>query len=207
MEKLDLSVNTRVEVYNNNIGFKSTVQDIRADGYVISIPTVNGEYLSIDIGEELELMVYADKGCVYSFNSKGIGRTIENKIPMYILSKPYNVNKIQRRDFVRVDTVQVIGYQKYTDDNGKYKEGLLLDLSGGGMRLKISEKLNYREKIKIRLKDDLNQLLVEGEIVRIQKTDDSRYIYGISFTEIDNITRERVIKNVFAIMRKQREIT
>ena len=81
-----------------------------------------------------------------------------------------------------------------------------MDLSGGGMRIKVKEKLSFNDSIISNLNYENEKVVIKGRVVRIEKTEDKRYIYGIDFKDIDNSTREKIIRIVFKIMRKQREL-
>lgn len=210
MQKFQVVINSKLEVKLGEEIYKTIVQGISNKDLVISIPVVNGIYLTLKVGEEISLVYYDDKANIFSFNCKIINRIIENAIPYYSITLPYNVAKIQRRNYVRVDTVQPIkNIKKYNKETKmveelKFTDGLLLDLSGGGMRIKLREKLKYDDIIVANIGRVLEEISLKGKVIRVDKTEDKRYIYGISFLDIDNKTREQIIKTVFEIMRKQR---
>lgn len=212
MESLNLSINGKVEVlWDEKSIYKSIIQEVEEDGFSITVPLNNGEYLTPHVGEKLELMCYDDSGNVYKFNCKVKGRNTDNNIPLYILSEPYDVSIIQRRNYVRVKIVQMIQYLKGSlegenIDRLKFSPAILLDLSGGGMRIKVNEKPSLGEKLLGELKYNGDEALIKAKIVRVEKTEDNKYICGVSFDDLDNITREKIIKMVFTIMRKQREL-
>lgn len=212
MAKLDITINSMVGIlWEENI-YKSTVQDITENEILISIPVSDGSYLTLKDGDEIEQIFYDDKGNVFAYKTNVLGRYVEKGIPFYRLSKPYDIKKIQRRDYVRVNIAQIINYIRETDlekdikGEERYENALLLDLSGGGMRIKVKEKLSLKDSIILNLTYENEEIVVKGKVIRIEKTDDKRYIYGVIFMDIDNLTREKIIKTVFTIMRKQREI-
>lgn len=212
MAKLNLVINNRIEVKWEDENYKSMVQDTSNKNLLISVPVLNGVYLTLKTGEEIELVYYDDKANVFSFKCKVINRIVENDIPYYSITLPYDVIKIQRRNHVRVHTVQVIRHiEKYNEEPTieecqKLYNCLLLDISGGGMRIKLKEKLEMNERIIAKIGNEKEELQVKGEIVRINRTEDKRYMYGVSFWDLDNKTREQIIGMVFKIMRKQGEL-
>ena len=148
MEKLKLEINNKLEVFYDKKNYKSVIQDIREKEkeVLISIPVFDGEYLTLATGTIIEQIYYDNNGNVYQFKSKVLGRTKERNLSLYRLSLPYDIKKIQRRDYVRVNFVKIINYINAKDiENEKYKKALLLDLSGGGMRIKVEEKLEKGE--------------------------------------------------------------
>lgn len=212
MAKLELGINYRIDVLWEENMYKSTIQDITDDGILITIPVFDGIYLTLNDGDEIEQIFYDDKGNVFGYKSKVLGRLTEKDIPFYRVGKPYDIKRIQRRDYVRVNVVQVINFIKEEElkenisGEEKYEHALLLDLSGGGMRIKIKEEIAVGDVIIANLTYENEKISVRGKVIRVDKTEDKRYICGINFDDIDNATREKIIKTVFTIMRKQREL-
>ena len=205
-------INSKLEVKWGDGIYKTLVQDSNSKNILISIPVVGGVYLTLKTGEEIELVYYDNGENIFSFKCRVINRIKENNISYYSITLPYDVIKIQRRNYVRVDTVQVIKnikkYEKETNGQAddKISNALLLDLSGGGMRIKLREKLEKSDVISAKIGSENEEVLIKGKIVRVDITEDKRYIYGISFEELDNRTRERIIQIVFRIMREQRKL-
>nr|WP_253197910.1 PilZ domain-containing protein [Clostridium gasigenes] len=212
VKKFDVVINSKLEVKWADGIYKTLVQDSNSKNILISIPVVGGVYLTLKTGEEIELVYYDNGENIFSFKCRVINRIKENNISYYSITLPYDVIKIQRRNYVRVDTVQVIKdikkYEKETNGQAddKISNALLLDLSGGGMRIKLREKLEKSDVISAKIGSENEGVLIKGKIVRVDITEDKRYIYGISFQELDNRTRERIIQIVFRIMREQRKL-
>lgn len=212
MTKLELGINRKIDVLWGEDIYKSTIQDIKDEEILITVPVSNGVYLTLEDGEKLEQIFYDNKGNVFGYKSEVLGRITENNIPFYRIGKPFEITRIQRRNYVRVNILQVINYikeeelEKEIKEEEKYEHALLLDLSGGGMRIKIKEELSYNDIIVANLIHDNEKIIVRGKIVRIEKTEDKKYVCGIDFNDIDNVTREKIIRTVFRIMRKQREL-
>lgn len=209
MSTLKLVINSRIDVIIDKTVYKTVIQDVLGDCFLISIPINQGEYLMLNQHEEVELYNYVDDLSLYKLTCNVIGKVVDNNIPLYKISLPKEVKKIQRRNYVRVNMLQPIKYSKEELNSSKNKEmlpALLLDLSGGGMRIKLKEKLYTGDIISANLQSDELAINAKGKVVRIEKCDDGRYIYGISFWQMDNISRENIIRSIFKIMRKQREL-
>ncbi|WP_315077769.1 PilZ domain-containing protein [uncultured Clostridium sp.] len=209
MSKFILKVNDRVEILVEDKAFKSLVQDIEDDSIKINIPVYDGEYLALKIESKIELNSYAKGGKCFNFHCDVIERGKENNIIYYKLSEPYDVREIQRRDFVRVDFMNIVKFKKITksedEEVSSFKDALMIDLSGGGMRFKTKEKLEKYDKLLLEfaLNDKLNYL--KAQIMRLEITEFNEYIYGVKFIEISENQRDKVIREIFNIMRKQRE--
>lgn len=207
MIKLDLKINARTEVIYEKVLYKSTIQDIKKNEIIISIPVGEGIYLTINAGDEIEQYYYDDKGNIFKYTTKILGRLTEKGMPFYRLSLPYNIEKIQRRDFVRVDIVKEITYINEKNINtSEMKKALIVDLSGGGAKIKVKEKLYKDNIILISFSEEDFNLSIKGKIVRVDMTENKDYICGVKFIDLEEKIREKIIRLVFTIMRKQREL-
>lgn len=209
MKNFKLEVNTRLDILKDDSKFKSVIQDVEKDFFCISIPINNGEYMTFRNNEYIEMVYYKDESYLYKLTCNVIGTTKDNNIPMYKISNPKEIVKVQRRNFVRVNITKKTSYVKgeYSGIRGEqFLPALLLDLSGGGMRVKIKEELKYGDLITVKVNCGESDLYLKAKIVRKEKSIDGRYIYGSEFWEVDNNLREKVIQEIFSIMRKQREL-
>lgn len=207
-----LSINTIVNIEYNSKDYKCTVQEITDDYIAISIPVDNGEYLVPHSKEDLTVTYYSSSD-VYSFNSSVIGRKVDN-IPLILISIPLKVKIIQRRNYVRVSVFVEANCWSIEDGNGdviekliksqKPTKGTILDISGGGSRLLIESKVKMNDLVCVEIPLDNDKLLVYGRVVRISNDDLGREIIGLDFKDMSESTRDRLIKFVFDVMRKQR---
>lgn len=213
LKGFELNINGRLDVYWEDAIYKSTVQDISDDYFAMSVPMSEGRYLPLERGEKVEI-IYYDNLVLYKFIGVVISRKIDNNVPQLILQFPDRVQRIQRRNYVRVDLIEYINYCQfiddkkiddiyYEDDENIFK-AILLDVSGGGIKLKIKERVKANDILLIQLPTNEGILKLKGRIVRVIKDDDNRNLCGISFIELNSKTRERIIRYVFDIMRKQR---
>lgn len=204
MKNFKLDINGRVDVLWDKEIYKSVIQDYKESSIYISIPVSAGVYLTLEREQEIDVIYYDEIGNVYSMTIRVEDKVKEGMLPLYKLSAPYNIKKIQRRNFVRVDISKVIKYKAESFEDKKFYSALLLDLSGGGMRIKIKEKLSQNDSVIGILEYDGNKIEIQGDIIRIQKAPDGEFICGVDFRNLSESIRERIIRTVFTIMRKQR---
>ena len=206
MSKLNLLINGNISVNKGEKIYKSVIQDLGEDYFLMSIPVIEGEYLTLNEGEELDIHYYVEGGNYFAFNVKVLKRVIDNNIPFYKLSLPYNVSKIQRRDFVRVSLLEYVFYKKEVESGaGVWEKGMLLDLSGGGLRIKVRDKVQMGDKISVNLFINEEKVTVLGKVARIEFNSEREIICGLTFIEMDERKRDKIIEKVFTQMRKQRE--
>ncbi|OPJ63261.1 flagellar brake protein [Clostridium oryzae] len=209
--KIELKLNARIEIQVEEEMYKSNIQNITKDKMLVSLPVKDGVYITPSRGDILEVFYYDDQ-YRYKFSSKVIGRVSENKIPMLSIEYPSDVERVQRREFVRINVMYDIQYTKLEarhDRPGSYVEleqiyeGTILDLSGGGFRLSSKTVLSLKDLIIAKLNFSDNQIKVMGEVVRVDHVD-NKYIYGVNLINVEESTRDKIIHHIFEIMRKQK---
>lgn len=220
MDKFKL--NSKVEVMIDDDRATGLLHDSDDNNIYISIPTLNRDFKILREGDTVFCVVY-DENELVGFDAEVTSRK-SGEVPIYGLSNFKNFTKVQRREYVRVSYSGKIQYSnnkfllniKPNEYNNmeklekveKYlKDGIILDISGGGIRFSSDERMNIGEELI--LKFYLGDILVfnNGEIV--YKNLDiingkSKYTYGVKFSGIDDKVREAVINFVFILMRKNR---
>eukprot|EP00828_Plagiopyla_frontata_P041389 TRINITY_DN5884_c0_g2_i10.p2 TRINITY_DN5884_c0_g2~~TRINITY_DN5884_c0_g2_i10.p2 ORF type:complete len:522 (-),score=93.53 TRINITY_DN5884_c0_g2_i10:1609-3174(-) len=205
-----IEVNNIIEVIFNEKYYKSLVIDTKEDSIRINIPLCNDEYLLLKTGETIEINSYLDELNCYKFYCDVILKGKDNNIIYYELTKPYNISKIQRRDFYRVRVLEEIEYidkldkEAHNFNENQYKKALMINLSGGGARIKIKESLKKGDVILINTGIEGIKSEIECKIVRIEKNEYNESICGVEFLNITDLEVDKIVKKLFDIMRKQR---
>lgn len=206
MVSIKLVLNGNIKVYDGDEKiYKSVIQGIYNDSIVINIPYGNKEYLLLEEDKEYEMYYHYDKIC-YSFHTKLIAKEMdsEKNISLYRIEYPYDIKKIQRRNFVRVDLIDYIKYKKIDSEDNSWDNGMLFDISGGGLRIAVDENLENEDIYLFKFKLSTNMLEVRGKIVRYIGTSTTGKVYGVEFLDISEKNRELIIREVFKQMRKER---
>jgi c-di-GMP-binding flagellar brake protein YcgR len=210
MTKVDFKVNMKLEILVDERYFNCNIQDITEEYIAINIPMSAGEYLPLSKGTMIEAIYYEEEN-IYKFASSVMGRRFEN-IPIILLSKPKEVQKIQRRKYFRMPLISGIKYKNLKDkpktnpstvEDREYAKALLVDLSGGGMKVKVSEQIRLNDFLLVSLTVNGENILIIGQAMRVVKDDEGRYTCGLSFEFLENSTREVIIKFIFQLMREQ----
>lgn len=101
-------------------------------------------------------------------------------------------------------------YLNKLDEVASGRNAFTLDISGGGLRMVTLEPLNRHDRIIIKLVIDEKWskriLLLEARVVRVVPLNLGgwkRYRVGVSFVDLDESVRERIISYLFTIMRKK----
>lgn len=177
----------------------------------------------LHVGDLVTGIYYDDNDKVYMFNSMVIDRMVQN-IPLYKLSVPKILRRIQRREHVRVPVTMPILYKELNFDKDpssgheesreheagqdSWKKGMALDLSGGGMNISLDKPLEENQHILIQLNTDGLELDVKGQIVRSYTEvvlGRVSHRAGVCFVDLAEADRDRIIGFVFKKQRDMRQ--
>ena len=211
MKDFNLKVNDRIEVVTEKKTYKTLVIDMQDDFLKINLPVSDGEYLMVHIDEKIEMNSFLDDGRCFNFYSKVISRGKEGNIIYYKMSKPFDIKKIQRRNFFRVSLLDTIEYKIITDinkeefDSVSYKDAFMVDLSGGGLKFKVKDDIiKGDDLLLIRMRIKEIEIELKCDIVRIESTADKEKLCGLKFLDITPVQTDMIIQGLFEIARKQR---
>lgn len=210
MKSFDLKVNDRIEVIGSEKSYRSLIIDKNDEFIWINIPVNDGEYLMLHSGESVKMNLYSEDGRCFNFSGNVISKGKQGNVLFYQLTSPYNIKKIQRRNFFRVGTVNTVEYKNITNVSAEeifnmpYEKSLMVDLSGGGIKLKLKENVKNQDTILVKLLVKGRELILKGNVVRIENTEDKEKLCGIKFSDITQSQSDLIIEELFEIMRKQR---
>jgi len=208
--KVDFVINKKLEILIEEKYYNTNIQDLTEEYIAISIPMNSGQYVPLSRGTVIDVIYYEEEN-VYKFKSSIIGRKFEN-IPILLISKPTEIIKIQRRKYVRVPLFNSAKYKNLKNEpktnpktikSSEYSKAILIDLSGGGMKVRVSEEIKMSDFILINIPINGEDILIVGQAKRIIRDDEGRFVCGLSFEFLDNATQERIIKYIFQLMREQ----
>lgn len=187
-----------------------------------AISADDGNFKFLKIGEEINGSMYSDTE-VIGFEAIVTAREF-TKTSIYELSDIKNFTRIQRRENIRVTATKEL---LYTDnellvnkdfdelDNEEIlekldkhlKDGLMLDLSAGGLKFSTKENFEMGKKIIFVIKFGEDKLILTGQIVHKELNlvpKKTVYLYGIKFIDIREGEQEKIIRHLFIMMRKNR---
>lgn len=198
------------------------IYDIKGEDILVSISADDEKFKLLRVGERVRAFVY-NKDKVISFLAKVTGR-ISDETSVYRLSELRAFNKIQRRENIRVELTEellyadhrILGNLNIKDIKpGKLlariqeylKEGLILDLSGGGLKFSTKESFPIGKNLILAFELEEEKIILKGRIVHkdinlIPKN--TVYKYGVEFIGIEAKQQEKIIKFLFVVMRKNR---
>lgn len=211
---VNFNVNSKCEILVDDKVYKSSIQDIGEDYIGISTAIANGKYAPLIRNEQITV-IYYDENNLYGFNTSVIGRRMD-KIPIILLAMPKDIKKIQRRKFFRVSLLKNVEYLK-VDQNisdstfnrliknlEAFNKGLIIDLSGGGLKLKTKEEVKVEDRFIIKIPLEYENVFVISDCIRVfRDINTNLYVSGFSFFNIERNTQDKIIAYIFGIMREQ----
>lgn len=182
--------------------YKSKVIDM-GDGFVmIDYPThiETGKTAFFLDGTQLLVSFIDNMKMSYAFRTE-VGGRLNKGIPMLKLSYPGDEQliKIQRREFVRVETAIDIAVEK----DGQYSQFVAEDLSAGGVALNLPGKVSFVEEDIVALtivlpfmNKEIKYVKANAKIARIWEKD-GRRIASLQFKDIEPIECQYIIRFCF----------
>lgn len=109
----------------------------------------------------------------------------------------------ERRKTSRLDLCAPVRYCKATSEGGIFKESVTKDVSAEGCLLLVAEKMRKNTTLKLELYlSDGNRaaMELEGKVVRLNRSEDGLYEYGIEFSSVKREDRKRFAEYCFQKM-------
>lgn len=186
---------------------------VDGDKYKSKVVDAGDDYVMIDYPAHMEtkrtaffmdgtqlLISFVDNKMSFAFRAEVTGR-LNNGIPMLKLAYPGDdqLIKIQRREFVRVETAIDVA----VNHAGVSSQFVAEDISAGGIALNLGDKEAFEESDIVNVSvvlpyvnDDIKYVRTEAQAVRIWEKD-GRRIASMQFSEIDTTDRQNIIRFCF----------
>lgn len=210
--------------------YKSQVNDIKEDGSLeITMPIENGKVVLLPLGVRFEFVFYTGSGLYHSIGQIR-ERYKQDNIFVIVIELHSQLEKFQRREYYRYPCLMNMQFymiskedaqQKSTDqifeglrDEHFYeyqKQAVILDLSGGGVRILGEDHLKTDSYILliIRLCNDNidKQYYIKGHVLASEKKENhpGKFETRIQFMFQEEHVREEIIRYIFEEERKDRQ--
>ncbi|MHB8073734.1 flagellar brake protein [Desulfosporosinus fructosivorans] len=185
--------------------YRTRIEDVGEKILAVGAPIDHGEVVPLREGTKVKL-IFWDEAAVYSFQGK-IMQRIAVPIPMLILELPESIDKVQRRNYVRVTALYPISFLSVTRQGlSEIQHGTMLDLSGGGMRFLTKERVENDSLLYVFLSLPSGEMKTPVRVCRVEAIDDRKhYRVSVEFHDISERDRDRIISCVFEIQRAMRK--
>lgn len=164
------------------------------------VNTVTNKTAFLVDGSQFRASYTAEDKVSYAFNTEVLGRKLGN-IPTIMLSCPpaEEFVKIQRREFVRVNTPVDIAIEY----NSKFYQYVTDDISAGGVAIHLNKDLPFMEDDIVTLtialpffNGEIRYVKTSAKLIRIIEKDRAR-LASLQFTETDDIDKQYIVRFCF----------
>ena len=184
----------------------------------ILMPTLGTRVVPLEVNKRFNCTYYTSKG-LYAGDFVVIERTRENNMPVLKLEIRTPLKKVQRREYYRYDCMLPMKYreaevdEKYTIEQMKeleWRDGVVVDLSGGGMRFVVPTgvlKDSYMQfKLVLEIKDNYREFYLYGDIISARPSPNNPRVFECrtQFKKISEVERDLIIGYIFEQERKKR---
>lgn len=136
-------------------------------------------------------------------------KAVAGSLPLWILEKPKTVERFQERDYVRMKaSLPVI--MRPLDDDGSVLDRIktsTIDISGGGVCVTLNRGIKVGNRVTLEIDNipGMEMIQILGEVARSQNVKArgaAVYHIGIKFIELPAMERNKLVKFVFDLQRK-----
>jgi len=217
-------VNAKMDIKREGerVYYKTSIQEISDEYIGIHIPSYRGKEMILMPGDYVNARVFLEDA-QYVFNATVLGRK-KDRVPLYMLSMPSNVKRVQMRDYVRIKVQLPVKYKVLEetrknaengadDEDKKFENAYTVDISGGGVQLVVSKpvEVNQRLYLKFKICDLKNrdiEITAKARVVRREQifNERNKWSLGIAFEDISETQRDLIIAFVFRKLIEQRRL-
>ncbi len=215
-------VNHPLEVFNpdQNIYYKSIIQELAEDYIVIGMPLRNRRRMYLDSDATWDFRLTLEDS-LYYFRSKLLGEREEGLLQFFLIAWPYELKRVQRRQYYRLPCSFGARYwissqkweeplEKAAERLGEPETAIIVDISGGGLQLLAPEGLPVGTTLLLAFclegKDIKESIYVESKVIRMwpyQREQEKWFRHALEYVDITERLRETIVKFIFFMMRER----
>jgi c-di-GMP-binding flagellar brake protein YcgR len=182
--------------------YPSRVENLTENSLILVAPMKNRQPLILAPGTSLNIWLWNDKA-IYVFRTYLL-ENMEASIAKIIVAYPKLIERVQKREFVRVGLVLEVLLSYF---NSLGEEEVIRcqsrDISGGGMMLVLKNYVPLKKGCKIKAQFMLDKTLIKTPAIivwndwELDSEGIERNLIGIKFTNIAETDRKIIIKSVY----------
>lgn len=195
------------------------------DRIYAAMPMKGGTVVPLSVGQRLKATFYTSTG-LQRCEVVVTGRCRKEGFFLMEIDQVTTLQKVQRREFFRLESRKHMKYRiiegeelemiragnAYCADvqDISWKDAVMLDLSGGGIRFVSSHKEEKGSFVEVQFDIECDEqveiVYVYAELLRSERNPNNNAIYDqrVTFWKLDNGMREKIIHHIFSEQRKRR---
>ena len=218
--KVDICDLRQTKEETRKVYFSQVVDIKNSTQLSITVPTLGTKQIALEKGQRYRCDYYTSKGLL-SGEFVVLDRLKEGNLPIIVLEIRTPLKKIQRREFYRYDCTLPIKC-RIADENEKipreelknleWMDGVALDLSGGGIRFVLPqriEKNSYAQcKLVLEIREEYREFYIYGEIVNCRVVPNNVRLHEcrMQFAKLTEAEQDEIISYIFTEERKKRNV-
>lgn len=198
------------EISGERRTYVSQLLDLKEnDRLVIAMPMEGGRMVLLDVGDRYNMYFYTPAGLYYCI-AQVSGRFRSGQVFMLEMECVSEIEKFQRRQFFRLNCIVDMTYQR-ADAEGEKNKGILIDISGGGVRFNAPEQYHAGEQLIIEffltISGKLEKFNTRVKVISSARVPNREKLYEnrVEFTDIRENERESIVKYIFEEERRRRK--
>ena len=205
--------------------YRTTITDVRTDGMLeIAMPMEKTKLILLPVDGEYEVCFFTLTG-MYRANIRIVDRQKVDNQYLLLASLITSIAKFQRREYYRFPCViegkaktitesqahAIAGNLSFLVPMGDSLRCVIVDISGGGVRFiskyQFPQESLVQLQFELKSKDFNQKYLLAGKVVASAAIPnrENEYENRVKFIEIDNTSREEIIRYIFEEERKNRK--
>jgi c-di-GMP-binding flagellar brake protein YcgR len=186
---------------NDSYCYTSQIEEVlKKDVLVLGTPIVGGQIVPLRINRIYILYIYSSNG-IYSCKVRPVRHYKKGLIELVQVEIISDLAKIQRREFFRHECVQPFKFRI----NENWFDGVIKDISGGGIRFISNDELEVKDHIYCRIPIENDSIEIEGIILFKEKANVElyKYQYRVKFINIVKTDQDKIVQYIFEQQRKR----
>lgn len=235
--KISIGDKLELEIIENRLSSDSDIRkkiylsqildEMENGNLLVAMPMQEGKIIPLSVGQKF-YATFHTKSALLRCEVEAIARYKKGTLFLLEISQQTVLEKVQRRKFFRLNCRMPLEYRileeeeikclESPDNKGyevdekelEWKKGIVLDISGGGMRFVSGE---HEEKnclictrFEIEIENNIEVIILFAILLRSERNDNNHSIYDnhAMFWKIDKHMQEKIIRYTFDQQRKIR---
>lgn len=208
---------------NERKSYASKVYDILSEEKIdVMMPMEKGQLQLLPVDGTYNVVFYSDKG-LFQCTGRVADRYRSNNMYILTLELTSPLSKLQRREYYRFSCAINFKFRNLTeeedlsikdspyfslDSESPMEKGMIVDISGGGIRFISSQRYLENSRIfiiyQLPQKGTLKDYKIIGQILRTRELENKQgsFEHRVKYTNIDEDDREDIIHYIFEEERK-----
>ncbi|SHE56595.1 PilZ domain-containing protein [Clostridium fallax] len=208
----NLSIHDKLGLIIQDNIYMCNVKCLEEGYFILNTPFKEKESIILSKGKIIETLNYDANGNLYKFSLEVLDKKMNYEKKIVCVCKYCNDSlKVEKIDNITARFFELIKYSKgfikeEIFKRAKKSNGILININETGIRFKTRETLNLGDELTFEIKNDEDYLITKGAVRRVENTNNKEFLYGVNFYNNDKKEKEKIIKMLVTIIKKQRKL-